>query len=74
MSEAANTCIWEGRGSVPERGEGVIRLEALRNALCALDTNVVSLETAGESQMVVSAAANTFAFGRVAAYLREARV
>ena len=42
------------RGDVRERGEGRVRLQALRNVLGALITDAVALETASESRMGTS--------------------
>ena len=45
--------------SVLERGEGLVRLEALTKVLCALCTDVVGRQTANRARMWVSAAADS---------------
>ena len=46
-------------GGVLERGEGLVLLQALRDVLCALCTELVVLQTANGSQKQTSAAADS---------------
>ena len=46
------------RGDVPERGEGRVRLQALRNVLGALSTDAVASKTASESRKYTSRGAD----------------
>jgi hypothetical protein len=58
VSEAANAClcVGRGRGSVLERREALILLEALGERFCTLISNRVPGETANERAAKVSAA------------------
>ena len=55
-------------GDILERGEGLVLLEALGEMLGGLCVKVVLLETAYESRIALSAAADSGESGREAAY------